>query len=198
MAKPIVVVIDGAESSFDHAKVDRTKLYGARKRVPLDAEESSCLKASLTADGLYLLQSGMTAQGYFDEGGRWLQKADLIGLDTDGAPLELKPSTLGAAQAAEEVDPSQLLRHTIDSVYALDPMTLDPALASKLDAGAVYRFPFNYGADYHLETAFLLKNGEDCFCLIGNPFEVPWAEPGKVALVEADETVEDDLDFDMF
>jgi hypothetical protein len=198
MAKPIIVLFGGAESSFDHAKVDRTKLYGARKRVPLDASESPCVKASLTTDGLYLLQSGMTAQGYFDESGRWLQKADLVGLDDAGNTLELKPSTLGAAQTAQEVDAAEILRHTIDAVYALDPMQMDGALQAKLDGGAVFRFPFNYGADYHLETAFLVKNTDGCFCLIGVPFDAAWAEPGKVAAVEEAETVEDDLDFDMF
>ena len=198
MAKPIIVAVGSTESSFDHAKIDRAKLYGARKRVPLDASGSPCVKASLTSDGLYLLQTGMTAQGYFDETGRWLQKADLIGLDTDGQPLELKPSTLGDAQSAEEVAPDLLLRHTIDAIYALDPITLDGALNERLDAGAVFRFPFNYGADYHLETAFLIKNSEGCFCLVGNPFEATWAEPGKVAVVEAADTAEDDLDFDMF
>jgi hypothetical protein len=198
MAKPIVISFNGAESNFDHAKVDRTKLYGARKRVPLDASESPCVKAALTADGLYLLQSGMTAQGYFDESGRWLQKADLVGLDADGNTLELKPSTLGTAQAAEEIDAAEVLRHTIDSVYALEPMTVDGGLQARLDAGAVFRFPFNYGADYHLETAFLVKNSEGCFCLVGVPFTATWAEPGKVASVEEMEAVEDDLDFDMF
>lgn len=198
MAKPIIVSFAGAESNFDHAKVDRTKLYGARRRVPLDSTQSPCVKASLTADGLYLLQSGMTAQGYFDETGRWLQKSELVGLDQNGNPLELKSSTLGSAQAAEEVDAAEILRHTINSVYALDPIQMDSALQIKLDAGAVIRFPFNYGADYHLETAFLIKNGEGCFCLIGVPFVAIWAEPGSVALVEEAEAVEDELDFDMF
>ena len=64
MAKPIVVSLEGIESSFDHAKVERAQLYGARRRLPLDSTGEACIKAGLTTDGLYLLQAGMTAQGY--------------------------------------------------------------------------------------------------------------------------------------
>ena len=198
MAKPIIVSFGGAESSFDHAKVDRAKLYGARKRVPLDVTDNPCIKAALTADGLYLLQTGMTGQGYFDESGRWLQKSELVGLDTDGKQLEPKPSTLGVAQSAEEIDASEILRHTIESVYALEPTAIDATLQARLDAGAVFRLPFNYGADYHLETAFLVKNTDGYFCLVGVPFATAWAEPGKIAAVEEADAVEEDLDFDMF
>jgi hypothetical protein len=199
MAKPIVLSFEGVESSFDHAKLDRARLYGARRRVPLDQEGLACVKAALTTDGLYLLQSGMTAQGYFDEEGRWLQRSQLVGLGPDGNTLELQPSTLGVAQVAEVVDPSTLLRYTTDSVYTLEPASVDSALASRLDAGDVLRFGFNYGADYHQETAFLVKNSEGFFCLVGTPILPTWCESGQVALVEAsEEAAGDDLDFEMF
>jgi hypothetical protein len=199
MAKPIIVTLDGAESSFDHGKVERSKLYGARKRIPLDMEGNPCIKSSLTADALYLLQGGMTAQGYFDETGRWLQKGDLVGLGEDNQPLELKSSTLGVAQPLEAVAPGEILRHSIDAVYALDPIQIDGALQARLDGGEAFRFGFNYGADYHLETAFLVRNAEGCFCLVGVPCEATWCEPGKVAVVEEADTADaDELDFDMF
>lgn len=200
MAKPIVLSFEGVESSFVHAKLDRARLYGARRRVPLDQEGLACVKAALTTDGQYLLQSGMTAQGYFDEEGRWLQRSQLVGLGPDGNTLELQPSTLGVAQVAEVVDPSILLRYTTDSVYTLEPSSIDSALASRLDAGDVLRFGFNYGADYHQETAFLVKNSEGFFCLVGTPILPTWCEPGQVTLVEASEEAagDDDLDFEMF
>jgi len=198
MAKPIIVSLNGTESSFDHTKVERKRLYGERRRVPLDAAGEHCLKSALTTDGQYLLQSGMTAQGYFDEEGRWLQKSQLVGIGPDGQPLEIQPSTLGAAQALEPTPPGTILEHTIEAVYALDPMTVDGALMTRLEAGEVFKFGFNYSADYHQETAFLLKNTEGVFCLVGVPFTVSWSEPGKVADVAADEETSDDLDFEMF
>ena len=36
MAKPIIVTLNGVESSFEHAKLERSRLYGARRRLPLD------------------------------------------------------------------------------------------------------------------------------------------------------------------
>ena len=200
MAKPIVVSLDGIESSFGHGKLERHRLYGARKRIPLDQSGQPCVKAALTTDGLYLLQSGMTAQGYFDESGRWLQKAELLGLDHEGNPLELKPSTLGTAQALTAVPAADVLRHLTEAVYQLDPVAVDDALKARLDAGEIFRFGFNYGADYHLETAFLMANAEGMFCLVGVPVLPAWSEPGLVAIAEAEagEEAGDDLDFDMF
>ncbi len=199
MAKPIVISVDGIESGFDHTKLDRARLYGARKRIPLDQGGAPCVKAALTVDGLYLLQSGMTAQGYFDEDGRWLQKSQLVGLDADGNPLELKPSTLGVATTAESIDPSVMLRYTINSVYVLTPTTLDDALAKKLEGGEVFQFGFNYGSDYREETAFLVKNADGFFCLVGVAMTPAWCEPGQVAIVEPlDDDSADELDFEMF
>lgn len=198
MAKPIIVVLDGNESSFDHAKLERTKLYGSRRRVPLDQDGQGCVKSALTTDGLYLLQTGMTAQGYFDEAGRWLQKNQLVGIGADGLALELKPSTLGAAQTLESVAPSTVLDHAVDAVYALDAMTLDAVLKQRLEAGEVFSFKFKYGADFRLDTAFLVHNSEGVFCLVGTPISPVWAEPGKVSVLEDEDESTDELNFDMF
>jgi len=51
MVKPIVVSLNGVESSFDHAKVERKRLYGERRRVPLDARGEPCTKSAFTTDG---------------------------------------------------------------------------------------------------------------------------------------------------
>ena len=147
MAKPIVVSLDGIESSFDHIKLDRKRLYGERRRVPLDLTGEPCVKSALTSDGLYLLQSGMTAQGYFDESGRWLQKSQLVGIGSDGQALEPMPSTLGAVQPLELVEPDVLLEHVVESVYTLEATDLAAALQERLAAGDVFRFSFSYSAD---------------------------------------------------
>lgn len=199
MAKPIVVNFSGGESSFDLAKLDRAKIYGAKRRIFVDAGGQPCTRAALTSDGLYLLQSGMTAQGYFDETGRWVQKSEMAGLDSEGNALPLMLSTLGVAQEASEVSPAELLGYSIETTYALQAQTVSPKLVALLESGAIVKFPFNYGADYHLETAFLLKNAEGYFCLVGNPVATVWCEPKAVAVISDDDTAAvDDLDFDMF
>jgi hypothetical protein len=198
MAKPILVTLDGVESSFDHSKLDRARLYGNRRRVPLDEQGRPCVKAALTVDGAYLLQSGMTAQGYFDEQGRWLQKSELVGLDADGEVVDLKPSTLGVPQELSAVEPAEVLRFTNSSVYQLEPAAVDAALTSRLEAGEVFRFAFNYTSDYQLETAFLVQNPEGIFCLVADPTLPEWCEPGRLAVVEEADEASDELDFDMF
>ena len=63
MAKPIVLNYSERECSFSLAKVERSKLYPTRNRVPLDAVEATCTRAVMTNDGANVLMSGMTAQG---------------------------------------------------------------------------------------------------------------------------------------
>ena len=111
MAKPIVVSYKGKESSFDHGKLDRAKLYGKKKRVALDSSGEVCIKASLDEDGTTLIRSGMTAQGYFENDGAWVPNKELVGLDEKGKPLELQDSTLGAAQTVEVPAPAALHPH---------------------------------------------------------------------------------------
>ena len=140
----------------------------------------------------------MTAQGYFDESGRWLQKSQLVGIGADGQALELMPSTLGAAQPLELVEPDVLLEHIVESVYTLEATELADALQERLTAGDVCRFGFNYSADFKQSVAFLLKNTEGIFCLIGSPLTASWSEAGKLAEVADAEDASDELDFEMF
>ena len=72
MAKAVIVKHAGETISFAPTKVDRAKIYGARKRIAVDAAGRDCTRASLTADGSQLLVSGMTAQAYFTGEGRWV------------------------------------------------------------------------------------------------------------------------------
>jgi len=83
MAKPIVVAFDGVESSFEHAKLERSRLFGARRRLPLDQTGQPCIRFALTTDGLYLRQGDVTARGHFDNAGRASQRSQLVGLEVD-------------------------------------------------------------------------------------------------------------------
>ena len=199
MAKPIVVNFQGVESSFKLEKLDRAKLYGKRQRQVLDPSGARCERAELTRDGSLLIRAGMTAQGYFDQGGAWVPNRELVGLDAAGQPLPLVPATLGVAQAlAGPVAPEELLDLAVRSVYVLTPEGLDPKLAERLAAGEIFRFIFNYRADYNAETAFLVGNKAGYFALVGDPTSAPWAELATVAAETFDEGDDDELDFEMF
>jgi hypothetical protein len=149
MAKPIVLTYAGETSSLEPARLDRKKLYGHRRRLPMDPAGSPCTRAALTEDGSLLVRAGMTAQGYLDDEGNWVPNQELVGLDAEGQPLPLVPSTLGAERPLEgPVDASEVLDCAVDTVYALSELELSPLLRAALDEGQIFRFEFNYRADY--------------------------------------------------
>lgn len=199
MAKPLIVENDGKQSSFNISKLDRSKLYPIRKRLPLDSIDGCCVKAALTADGSQVLTSGMTSQGYFTTQGRWVPKDELVGVAPDGQVVELKTSTLGVPQALDgPVSFQQLLDLEVTAVYCLEALEANDALINSLKAGDIYTCPFNYGADYNLERAFVLSNDEGLFAIVGNSFAPEWIGEGMTFAANLDdEVVEDDLDFEM-
>jgi hypothetical protein len=199
MAKPIIVSFSGNASSFTLNKLERSKLYQTRKRMPLDSSGEVCLRAAMTGDGANVIKSGMAAQGYFAEDGRWVPKEELVGINPDGTVAELKPSTLGVEQQLlGPISPRELLDLDVVATYALAPEAIDDALLTALRNGDLFRFPFNYGADYNCETAYLLANGEGIFAVVGNPTTPLWVEEAEVFVAEpSDDTADDDLDFEM-
>ena len=200
MAKSISISFQGKISNFEHTKLERSKLYGRRKRISYDPQGEECSRISLSEDGTLLIRSGMTAQGYFTEDNRWVPNKNLVGLDESGKTLELVLSTLGEPQeVAEPCKPQQLLDIKPTTVYMLGAAELDGALEKQLDEGSIFTFPLNYRADYRAETAFLLKNGEGYFCVVGVPTVSEWCEQEKPAVEKQEEEEDsDDLDFDMF
>jgi hypothetical protein len=200
MSRNIVVTLDGEESSFDFKAIDRAAIYGKRRRVALDRDGQVCTRASLTEDGSVLIKSGMTGQAYFDETGQAFKLADLVAYDGDGNALTKVGSTLGVSQQLTgPIDPSDLLDTRIGSVYLLSSEVLAAGLESRLKAGDVFSFPFNYREDYSAEKAFLLANDNGVFALVGVPVEHEWASLEVLAeLPAADDESDDDLDFEMF
>ena len=62
----------------------------------------------------------------------------------------------------------------------------------------MFRFPFNYGADFNLETAYLISNSEGIFCLVGNLKVPSWIEEAAIFVPDDNaDSDNDDLDFEM-
>ena len=201
MAKLLHINFKGEEARFSHKKIDRSKLYGSRKRVPLDPLGENCLRCSLSDDGLTLIMSGMTSQGYFDSDMNWIPNKELIGMDSSGKVLDKIPATLGIAQDALLSDLEQLLDLAVDSIYQLDPEEVHPSIQAALESGKALNFPFKYREDYHAESAYLVLNDEGYFVLIGNPTKPIWMELDQVIEENFEDEVgddNDDLDFEMF
>ena len=200
MAKLILINYLGEEAKFSHKKVDRSKLYGSRKRIPLDPLGENCLRCELSDDGSTLIMSGMTSQGYFDSDINWIPNKELIGMDLSGKVLNKIPATLGVAQDVVISELEPLLDLAVDSIYQLDPEEVPQSIQTVLESGKVFNFPFNYREDYHAESAYLVLNDEGYFALIGNPIKPEWMELNQVIEESFENESEDnnDLDFEMF
>jgi hypothetical protein len=200
VAREIVVSVNGQDTNFTFSKLSRDKLYGKKRRLPMDPEGNPCSRGSLALHGSMIIRSGMTAQGYFDDTGTQLSRRDLVGLGADGAALEKFDRTLNVSQKAEEAAPTELLNLKVSSVYILETENLDAALKDALAKGKIFSFPFNYNADYQLEKGFIIGNKNGYFALIGQMTEPDWIghEPVRAPIVEEEWEEEDELDFDMF
>jgi len=200
MARVIQVALGSNESRFAFKPVDRTALYGKRRRVALDEAGEPCARASLLDDGSMILKSGMTGQGYFLEDGSFIKQSELEGFDDSGKPIEKVPSTLGNAQElVGPMDASEVLDLRVATIYSLETEQLAPDLAESLKRGDIYKFAFNYRDDYRAETGILLSNDEGYFALIGLPTAYMWSQLSLVTeLPASDEDTDDELDFEMF
>ena len=129
----------------------------------MDPKGHECQRASLMDDGSLILRSGMTAQGYFTEKDKWVPSKDLIGLDLDGKPIQITPSTLGVAtQMEEQVELESLMDLCVDSIYLLEPIDLAEKTESFLESGGVFRFSFNstlLNTDSHTITSTTVPLG---------------------------------------
>ena len=200
MASPIVLTFNGETARFQHKKLDRSKLYGKRHRLPLDADGNRCEKAEITDDGELLIRTGMTAQGYFDDVGCWVPNSELVAISEDGEVLEKIESTLGVESEMTEATPEELLDLKVSSIYMLDPEEISDGFKDLLSDGSLFRFTFNYRTDYHAETAFLVCNDQGWFAIIGNPVETKWLSLDQIVdeTIEEDDEDDGDLDFEMF
>ena len=200
MAKPVIISLAGKDYSFDSVRIDRAKLYGVRKRLPIDAKGEPCVKASLTMDGANLLLSGMTAQGYFTPDKVWVAQGDLEAINPDGSTPELFPATVGEEVAAIEISPIDALHLRFGTTYALEPEVLSEGIKKDLDSGVILTFPFNPRADYEVETGILVGNENGYFAMIGQKNEYEFVGLASVVSVaeEANSDTSEDLDFEMF
>ena len=199
MGRTINISFKGKESVFSIAKLSRSKLYGRKRRIPIDRDGNSCTRASLDVAGGILLKKGMTGQGYLDDKGNWLERSTLTGVDAQGEVLKPAPSTLGEVVQGEEASLEEALDLRVSSVYALEPKELDDDLKKSLEAGSLVGLDFNYREDYQMERAFLAGNKDGYFAMVGQPATPGWSEYEKSHDVADEESYEDDeLDFEMF
>ncbi len=188
-------------------KIDRTKIYGRVLTETYDANEKECTLASLARDGRTIIPMGGTASGYVNPEGIWIERDALVPIDRDGNQIKEVPSSFSApTNLTEEVSIEEFLDHPIRLSYHLSDEGITDALAKKLKAGVIFKFPFSYRGGVYYDPAFLMTdlNGE-LWMMIGHTSDIHFVgyEQAAICAARAEELGEDDsgdrdgFDFDM-
>lgn len=197
MAKTINLLFEGEQLIFTYKPIDRSVLYGKRRRIAFDQSGNECSKASLLTDGSILIRSGMAAQSYFTDESIWIPQGELEAINSDGSTPEKVQATIGVTVQAIEISASDVLGMRFTNNYLLSPETLPEPIKQKLDAGLILSFPFNPRSDYQLETGVLVSNENGYFALIGEPAHYKFLGLASIVSIidEANSEDSDDLDF---
>ncbi len=197
--KILEVLHDSKASSFMVTKINRSKLYGSKRRIAIDAQGQECARAGLTRDGMYILPAGGTAVLYLDEQGDVVERNQLQAIDSEGDVIKPGESTLDAAlELGQAVEAAEVLECNITRAYALEPVFISAGLEDSLSQGVIFRLPLPSPEGSNSRQSFLLGNDAGYFLLIGEQmgFEC-------IGLAEADLTPPDigedgyDIDFGM-
>lgn len=194
----LALSFEGTVSTFGISSVDRSDIYGKRRRVALDSDGNICTRVSVTEDGSTVLKSGMTGQGYFLPNGQFVKQSAVEVYSESGKRLSKQASSLSEPQPLQgPVEPERILDTHITSVYMLEPTEVSETLRTSLDGGAIYELSFCYRDSYTPEQAFIVSNKNGYFMLSGEAATTEWVSlETSVAIPVADEIDDDDLDFD--
>ena len=191
MAKPIQFTGGGISCTAQIEKVDRDKLYGWVNTQVFDDNNSLCGKTLIPAGGFALKLLGSD--------GNEVARKDLIAKNSDGEVLESIPSVfdrpiLLRADATIE----DYLDLQVKVVYQLIMESGKDELVAAL-ATRFLSFDFNYRAGYEVDTGFLIAAEGQIFAIIGKPAVFEFITLETPAVVDSEDTVEEDesLDFGM-
>jgi hypothetical protein len=168
MSRILEISYEGRESSFSITRISRSKLYGSKRRIPVDGQENECSKASLTRDGMYILPTGGMAMLYLDESGNVVERDRLRAIDIYGGMLKPGKRVLnGGLEVEQIVQATDLLECTIAHIYALEAIFLSQELGSLLSHGDIILLTLPTPTNHLHRRLFLLGNDAGYFLLIG-------------------------------
>ncbi len=203
MQRLLEILYEGKGSSFTVNKIARSKLYGSKQRIAVDAQGQKCARAALTRDGRYILPAGATAMLYLDNQGDVVERNQLQTIDPDGdvmKPGESTPDTV--LELGQVVEAAEVLECSITHAYALEPVFLSAELEDSLSQGTIYRLPLPQPTVCNGRQAFLLGSDTGYFFLIGEPTGFEFIGLGEADLSPPDigedgYDADADLDFGM-
>jgi hypothetical protein len=201
MAKQLTFVAGKLHVQAGISKVDRDKVYGFIEDVALDRDGNPCSTANLLEDGATIVLSGGTAlktvAGNFEE----VDKATLKTVYQDGTDAVLVPSSYDAPIELQPASLEDLFSLEVQALYQLtwDDLTAKNELLQALSGSTVYRFVFNYRADYEGADAVVIRSGDEAFVLTGRMMEFEYLNNVNVLpSIDLEPTEQDDeTDFAM-
>ena len=167
MQKIFELIFDGKTASFTVTRIDRSKLYGSKKRIAVDVQGQECSRAALTRDGKYILPTGGTALLYVTDDGDVVERNQLQAIDpeeSNGDSGESSPDK--AMELGPAVSDDEILDYTIINAYMLEPVSLPSELELALASGTTC-YQVLSPVSHNGYQSFLLKNNTGYFLLTG-------------------------------
>ena len=122
MAKPLVVSFGGVTASFAVTLVDRSKIYGSRKRVAIDAQGRDCTRAALSSDGA----TRLLVTAYIGIGNKLFARGSGPGLSWEkGVPLHFVSIGKWRWDTPDATGPVQIKLYKNDQVECASLGTLE-------------------------------------------------------------------------
>ncbi len=200
MAKAIQFIAGKLKFAASLTKIDRDKVYGFIDVKVNDDNGIPCILGSLLDDGRTLVLNGATAIKTVDSSFNELDKAELKVVYQDGKDAVLVPSSYEGVVNLIETTFDDLFNLEITSVYQLDfeDLVVKTSVNDFLADGKVFRFVFNYRADYEGADAILISNPAGIFALTGRIIDFSYLENKLMKVTEnlVEETIEEDEEID--
>ncbi len=202
MAKKLSFIIGSEKFEAGITKVDRDKVYGYVKVVVSDKFGNVCSTGNLLDDGQTLILTGATALKTVDTNFYEQDKKALKTVYLDGTDATLVPSSFDVENILEKASLDDLFNLEITTVYQLtwDDAIVKAGMLKLLEDGAVFRFVFNYRADYDGADAIVIASQNEVFVLTGRLLDFEYLENKSIIpLIEEapQEEFEEELDFGM-
>ena len=200
MAKAIQFIAGKLKFAASLTKIDRDKVYGFIDEKVNDDNGNPFILGSLLDDGRTLVLNGATAIKTVDTSFNELDKTELKVVYQDGKDAVLVPSSYEGEINLTETTFDDLFNLEITSVYQLDfeDLAVKTSVNDFLADGKVFRFVFNYRADYEGADAILISNPAGIFALTGRIIDFSYLENKLMKVTEnlVEETIEEDEEID--
>jgi hypothetical protein len=204
MARNLKFKIEGKSCQAAIVKFDRSKVYGFVEEIVTDRNGKVCSIGSLMDDGQTIILSGATALKTVDDSLNEVDKKTLKTVYMDGKDAVLVPSSYDSEIELTKCSLDDLFNLEVTTSYQLtwESDSEKSEMLNVLESESLYRFVFNYRADYEGSDAILLRNQDEVFILTGRYLEFDYLENKVIYQVEEiEENVEeeeDEIDFGMF